>query len=52
MDFVIWGYKISSCAITLVVKLGVSLRVPYCVGDAGYGKLKTCIAERSKVPNG
>ena len=40
------------------VKLGVSLRVLYCVVDTGYGLgrslggLQTCIAEGSKVPNG
>ena len=40
------------------VKLGVSLKVLYCVVDTGYGLgrsqggLQTCIAERLKVPNG
>ena len=39
------------------VKLGVSLRVLYCVVDTGYGLgrslggLQTCIAGRTKVPN-
>ena len=40
------------------VKLGVSLRVLYCVVDTGYGLgrslggLQTGIAERLEVPNG
>ena len=40
------------------VKLGVSLRVLCSMVDTGYGLgrslrgLQTCIAERSKVPNG
>ena len=56
-------YDTNSCAITLnyctyTNHLGVSPRALYCVVDTSYGldrslgQLQTCIAERSKVPNG